>query len=77
MFIKILSKLNEDQNFYYVHTVSPMSEVVQIASSDFPLIEGHTYRATPSVHWVRDSEDDASLAHFKIIGKTKSMEQTV
>jgi len=77
MFIKILSKLNADQNFYYVHTVSPMSDIVQIASSDFPLIEGHTYRATPKIHWVRDSEDDASLAHFKIIGKVKSMEQTV
>lgn len=77
MFIKVISKVNEENNFYYVHSVSPMSDIIQIASSDYPLIEGHTYRGTPSVHWVRDTEDDASLAHFKIVGKQKSMEQSI
>jgi hypothetical protein len=76
MFIKILEQINPNQNFYYVQVVSPMSDVIQIASSDHPLNEGQTYRGTPSVHWVRDSEDDASLAHFKVFGKQKSMEQT-
>lgn len=76
MFIKILEQINQNSNFYYVQVVSPMSDIVQIASSDYPLIEGHTYRGTPSVHWVRDTEEDASLAHFKVFGKQKSMEQT-
>jgi hypothetical protein len=77
MFIKILSKINDSGNFYYVSLVSPASDVIHIASSEFSIIEGQTYRAIPSVHWVRDSEDGASLAHFKIQGKQRSMEQSI
>lgn len=77
MFIKILSKINDSGNFYYVSLVSPASDTIHIASSEFSIIEGQTYRATPCVHWVRDSEDSASLAHFKIQGKQRSMEQSI
>jgi hypothetical protein len=76
MFIKVHSKINPEDNFYYVTVVSPASDMVQIASSDYPLMEGLTYRATPKVHWVGDGED-SSLAHFKIYGKQKPMEHTV
>lgn len=76
MFIKVHSKINQDDNYYYVTVVSPASDVVQIASADQPLMEGYTYRATPHIHWVGDS-DESSLAHFRIYGKQKPMEYTV
>lgn len=75
MFIKILSKINREDNFYYVNVVSPFSNITHIASSDFQLDEGQTYRATPHVHWIRESEEDTSLAHFRVVGKQISMER--
>jgi hypothetical protein len=77
MFIKIIEQINSGQNSYYVQVVSPMSDVIQVASSDHPLTPGHTYRGTPKIHWIGDSEEDVALAHFKVFGKQKSMEQSV
>lgn len=76
MFVKILSKFDEEGRHYYVTVVSPESKVHQIATSDHPLIEGMTYRATPKIHWVGGGKYDAEMAHFRIYGKQTPMEQT-
>lgn len=77
MFIKVLQQIDAENNIYYVQLVSPMNETAQIASSEYPLTEGHTYRAIPNVHWVGESKEDCALAHFRVNGKQKSMEQSV
>lgn len=76
MFVKVISKFDDEGRHYYVTVVSPESNVQQLATSDHPLTEGLTYRATPKIHWVGGGNYDSEMAHFRIYGKQTPMEHT-